>query len=65
MASVQVIEVNGVRFASIPELLQAVAMIRERSTTRKKALEYIVSNLKEFESVMLTRDFRVYQSDRR
>lgn len=65
MASVQVIEINGVRFVNMPELLQMVAMIRERSTTRKEALKYIVQNLKEFEVTELRDELRVHSSARR
>jgi len=64
MSQVQVIEVNGKRYANIAELLQAVAMIRERSTTRKQALRYIVKNLKDFETVELRTEMRVDSSRR-
>jgi hypothetical protein len=59
MPSVQVIEVNGERWASVAELRQMVATLRECSKTRKEALEYIAKNINLLEAAELNGTIRV------
>jgi hypothetical protein len=51
-----IIEVNGDRYLSLEELIQAIAYIRECSRTRREALNNIVDQIQKCRTIELDQE---------